>query len=91
MTTVTDVDFYWRPGCGFCSMLERDLVRNGVTFTKHNIYEDPKDAAIVRSFAGGNETVPTVVIGEFGLVNPPAELVVELVARHAPHLIRRGA
>jgi len=29
----------------------------------------------VRSFARGHETVPTVVIGDVGLVNPSAEAV----------------
>jgi hypothetical protein len=35
-----------------------------------NIWADPSAAATVRSLAGGNETVPTVVIGERGHVNP---------------------
>ena len=35
-----------------------------------NIWDDPDAAAIVRSIARGNETVPTVLVGGVGLVNP---------------------
>lgn len=50
----TSIDLYWRPGCGFCHRLPADLDRAGIERTEHN----------------GNETVPTVVIGRKGLVNP---------------------
>jgi len=43
---------------------------------KHNIWDEPKAAAFVRSVADGNETVPTVVIGEQALVNPSAKQVI---------------
>jgi len=52
-----------------------------------NIWEDPNDAAIVRSIADGNETVPTVVIGPVGLVNPSVKQVKAALAEHAPHLL----
>ena len=52
-----------------------------------NIWEDPHDAAIVRSIADGNETVPTVIIGPVALVNPSIELVGTTLAEHAPHLV----
>ena len=88
---VTDVTpdaitFYWRPGCGFCMGLERRLEKLGVPFEKHNIWEDPEAAAIVRSIANGNETVPTVVIGEARMVNPSADAVLTAVREQAPHL-----
>lgn len=70
---------YWRPGCGFCSALERNLNRTGVAFTKRNIWEDPEAAAFVRSVARGNETVPTVVVGDTALVNPSVEEVTSLL------------
>ncbi|WP_422392164.1 glutaredoxin family protein [Nakamurella antarctica] len=35
-----------------------------------NIWSDPDAAAFVRSVAGGNETVPTVVIDGRAVVNP---------------------
>ena len=70
------VDFYWRPGCGFCMLLSRRLKNAGVPMAKHNIWDEPKAAAFVRSVADGNETVPTVVIGEQALVNPSAKQVI---------------
>ena len=71
--------FYWRPGCGFCVMLRRDLERAGVRLDERNIWEDDEAAAFVRGVAGGNETVPTVVVADRALVNPPARQVVELL------------
>lgn len=35
-----------------------------------NIWDDPEAAAFVRSVARGNETVPTVAVGEIAMVNP---------------------
>ena len=35
-----------------------------------NIWEDADAASFVRSVARGNETVPTVTIGDIALVNP---------------------
>lgn len=87
---VQQIDLYWRPGCGFCSMLQRRLDKLGVERVEHNIWDDPADAAIVRTHAHGNETVPTVVIGDVGFVNPSAtDLVVYLAAEH-PHLLPDG-
>ncbi len=84
------IDLYWRPGCGFCSMLQRKLDKLGIDRVEHNIWDDPADAAIVRAHARGNETVPTVVIGERGFVNPSAgELVAYLSASH-PELLPEG-
>ena len=57
---------------------------------RRNIHEDPDDAAIVRSVAGGNETVPTVIVGPVALVNPTTSLVRATVAEHAPHLLPEG-
>lgn len=80
-TAPVEIEFYWRPGCGFCRRLERSLTKSGLRFVKRNIWEDPADAAYVRSKAGGNETVPTVRIGSTTLVNPSAQDVLS-VARH---------
>jgi len=85
---VGSIDFYWRPGCGFCSRLHRRL-DGRVTLTMHNIWEDPDAAAVVRSVARGNETVPTVGIGGTYLVNPSADEVLELTRRAAPGAIPR--
>jgi glutaredoxin len=90
VTATARIDLYWRPGCGFCSMLQRKLDKLGIERTEHNIWDDADDAAIVRAHANGNETVPTVVIGERGFVNPSAgELVAYLSVQH-PELLPDG-
>lgn len=81
------VEFYWRPGCGFCALLDRELSRLGIPLDKYDIWEDEAAAAFVRSVAGGNETVPTVAIGSESRVNPSVEDVVALLRTHAPTLI----
>lgn len=70
------VVFYWRPGCGFCMMLQRGLDGHGITYDARNIWEDDEAAAYVRSVAGGNETVPTVLVGDTAMVNPTIDQVV---------------
>ncbi len=84
------VHLYWRPGCFFCTRLRRGLSRAGIDTIEHDIWADPADAAVVRSHAGGNETVPTVVIGEVGLVNPTADEVGRHLQDAAPHLLPDG-
>ncbi len=77
--TDPSVVFYWRPGCMFCRSLERKLIKAGVTLDKRNIWDNPADAAVVRGLANGNETVPTVVVGDTALVNPRAKQVIALL------------
>jgi mycoredoxin len=84
------VHYYWRPGCPFCSMLRRGLDKAGIETVDHNIRDDPNDAATVRFHANGNETVPTVVVGDVGLVNPSAKQVAEHLEHFAPHLLPVG-
>ncbi len=84
------VHFYWRPGCGFCSMLRRGLDKAGIETVDHNIWDNPDDATTVRFYANGNETVPTVVIGEVGMVNPSTRQVTDYLERAAPHLLPEG-
>jgi glutaredoxin len=89
-TTVTSkeqIDFFWRPGCGFCMGLERSLLRAQIPFAKHNIWDDDENAAYVRSVARGNETVPTVRIGSVALVNPTLDQVVATMRSETPHLV----
>lgn len=74
------VEFYWRPGCPFCMFLERGLKKAKVPFEKHNIWEDDTAATFVRSVADGNETVPTIKIGDQSMVNPSAGDVVKALA-----------
>ena len=49
-----------------------------------NIWADPSAAAVVRGYADGNETVPTVVVGDHGYVNPPAATVLAELRRAVP-------
>jgi len=75
---------YSRPGCGFCWSLIRGLERADLAFERVDIWEDAKAAKFVRSVANGNETVPTVRIGDVALVNPSVPDVLRAVAEHAP-------
>lgn len=78
---------YWRPGCPYCAKLFRDLERIGLPVSKVNIWEDRAGAARVRSIADGNETVPTVVVGDDMMVNPRVGQVLDAVRRSAPDLL----
>lgn len=84
------IEFYWRPGCPFCSRLESDLDKLGVALNKHNIWDDAAHAETVRSIANGNETVPTVIVGEARMVNPSADEVIGALAVAAPELVPDG-
>ena len=79
-TTDTDITFFWRPGCGFCMALERQLASTDLTITYRNIWEDPEAAAFVRHHAQGNEVVPTIQIGSSVLVNPTVDEVTSTAA-----------
>lgn len=69
-TTEPRVEVLWRPGCPFCGCLRRGLRRAGIRTVEHNIWADRSAAARVRRASGGDETVPTVVIGSLTLLNP---------------------
>ncbi len=92
MTTeeISAVELYWRPGCGFCARLERNLEPTGIPIDRFNIWENDEHAAFVRSVANGNETVPTVRIGEISMVNPSAKEILQVLQRDAPHLLPEG-
>lgn len=90
MSTTPDpeaVVLFWRPGCSFCASLMYQLEQTDLPLVEINIWEDPRAAETVRSIANGNETVPTVVVGEFAMVNPSAAQVMAAVTDHAPHLL----
>jgi mycoredoxin len=79
-----EVRFYWRPGCGFCANLRRKLASSGVRYRAINIWEDPEAAAHVRAVAGGNETVPTVIVGSRAMVNPNLKEVLTAISEEIP-------
>jgi mycoredoxin len=68
---------YWRPGCPYCLRLRARLGPEAARLQWVDIWKDPEAAAIVRGFADGNETVPTVVIRGEGFVNPDPQWVKE--------------
>lgn len=72
-----DIVMFWRPGCGFCAALDRRMNAAGLVFEKRNIWDNPDDAAFVRSVARGNETVPTLVVKGIAMVNPSLEQIAE--------------
>jgi hypothetical protein len=51
-----------------------------------NIWSDPSAAAFVRSVNGGDETVPTVLVGATTMLNPTPREVRREVARQSPCL-----
>jgi len=70
--------------------LERKLNKMNLPLNKLNIWDDPSHAAAVRQIANGNETVPTVVIGDAKLVNPSASQVIQALSNQAPQLLPDG-
>ncbi|MGH3494719.1 MAG: glutaredoxin family protein [Sciscionella sp.] len=60
----------WRPGCPHCAKLRRELARRGVSTRWRNIWQDDAARSLVRAANNGNETVPTVRIGDRTLTNP---------------------
>ena len=78
------IEVLWRPGCPFCSGLRRGLARAGIATVEHDIWVDPEAAARVREVTGGDETVPTVLVGSRALVNPSVAGVVAAVRAEFP-------
>ena len=80
---------FWRPGCGFCALLFRSLDAAGVEVERRNIWEDDEARSFVRSVNHGNETVPTVSVGNDVYTNPrPADLL-EILGVERPGLMAR--
>lgn len=74
---VREITVYWRPGCGFCARLLANLADTDLRVHKVNLWDDPSSAAFVRSVANGNETVPTVTVGDVSLVNPSVKAILD--------------
>lgn len=81
------VQVYWRPGCHACSAMRLALAEAGVPVAWHNIWEDADARARVTSLAGGNETVPTVVVDGAVLVAVSPRRVLAEITRVAPQLV----
>lgn len=78
-----EVAVYWRPGCPFCGRLLRALEAAGVPMRRHDIWSDETAREFVRSHANGNETVPTVALGEVVLVNPDPAILLDALRTRA--------
>lgn len=78
------IEVFMRPGCPYCTRLRRELTRAAVVTVSHDIWADPGAAARVREVTGGDETVPTVVVGDRALVNPRLTEVVAAVREQFP-------
>jgi mycoredoxin len=61
---------FWRPGCSYCLRLRFRLGRRSREAYWVNIWADRAAAARVRDVTGGDETVPTCVVGDQAVVNP---------------------
>ena len=85
-----EIVVYWRPGCGFCKHLRSQLDKNSIPHRLVNIWDNPSAAGIVRSIANGNETVPTVVVGTVGLVNPSLSDVLVTAMAEVPAAVPEG-
>ncbi|HEU4350087.1 MAG TPA: glutaredoxin domain-containing protein [Actinoplanes sp.] len=72
---VPEVVFYTRPRCPYSFRLRRDLRRRELPFREVDIWQDAAAAAAIRGVADGNETVPTIHVGDQWLVNPTADEV----------------
>ncbi|WP_007025884.1 glutaredoxin family protein [Saccharomonospora iraqiensis] len=83
---INEIEFYWRPGCPFCAILRGRLRNTGLPVREINIWEDSEAAARVRAATDGDETVPTVFLGDRVLVNPSINEVTDAVTTDAPEL-----
>ena len=77
---------FWRPGCSYCERLFRVLEREGIRHERHDIWRDETARGVVAALNGGNETVPTVVVGDRALTNPGPDDLVALLRAEYPEL-----
>lgn len=79
------IEVMWRPGCPSCRSLRRGLRRAGVETLEHDIWSSASAAARVRKATGGDETVPTVFVGDRALINPSVPQVVRAIRAVVHH------
>lgn len=84
---VQSITVYWRKHCPYCIRLRWQLRRIGLPTQERDIWQDADAAARVRAITGGDETVPTVVVGTRSLVNPTLDRLLAAVRAEAPHLL----
>ena len=81
-----------RDGCGYCARLQRDLSATELPVRYIDVWARTPEAeaamAVVRHIADGSETVPTVVVGDVGMVNPTVAQIRDAILEHAPGIPR---
>ncbi|MHB1928314.1 MAG: glutaredoxin family protein [Acidimicrobiales bacterium] len=80
---------FWRPGCFFCVRLFRAFEQRGVRHGVRNIWEDEDARAFVRAHNRGNETVPTVALGDDVRTNPDPRDYIGFLEEVRPDLVAR--
>jgi mycoredoxin len=85
--TPSAVDVYWRPGCPYCNRLFRSFESAGVVVQLHNIWEDDGARAFVQEHNRGNETVPTVAIGDLVVTNPDPAAFIDALRQKYPSVL----
>ncbi len=78
---------YWRPGCYFCTLLLRALDQAAVRYELLDIWQDESARAFVRAHNRGDETVPTVALGEAVRTNPDPRGYIDWLAAAHPDLL----
>ncbi|MDN5724524.1 MAG: hypothetical protein L0G99_01150 [Propionibacteriales bacterium] len=69
------VVIFWRPGCGYCARLKRELGADGAKAEWANIWAHDQAMTLVKAANNGDETVPTVKINGTFHTNPdPVEV-----------------
>ena len=87
-TTQHEVTVFWRPGCGFCMALERQLADTDLTIHYRNIWEDPVFEEELISETG-RRVVPVLRVIDKGRASrwiPESRDIIEyLVNHHSPN------
>lgn len=73
---------YWRPGCSYCLRLRMALGRAGTRAVWVDVTRDPAASDRVRAANRGNETVPTVFVGDTAATNPRPAWVRQQLSQH---------
>lgn len=84
---VRELVVYWRPGCPYCRRLLGALERAGVRTRLENIWELDEARRFVTEHNDGDETVPTVSLGDRVLTNPDPQALISAIASDFPDLL----
>ena len=85
--TQHEVTVFWRPGCGFCMALERQLADTDLTIHYRNIWEDPAFEEELMSVTG-RRVVPVLRTvdneGASRWIPESRDIIEYLVSRYPP-------